>query len=68
MIDRVSLYSGGNEIAEFRAGDGRGWGLSTDPGDANGPWLAAALTGCESEHVWSLSDLHVQQINSQFQD
>ncbi|MAI89890.1 hypothetical protein [Ponticaulis sp.] len=68
MIDRVSLYSGGDEIAEFLAGDGRGWCLSTDPGDANGPWLAAALTGCETEHVWSLSDLRVQQINSQFQE
>ncbi|NNE99409.1 MAG: hypothetical protein HKN25_10360, partial [Pyrinomonadaceae bacterium] len=48
FIDEWRLFLDGRQIQHLGVDDGRGWCLSTDPGDAGGPWSGFVTGGCKS--------------------
>ena len=47
-IDEWRLFLDGRQIRREGSDDGSGWCLSTDPGDAAGPWQGFVTGGCRS--------------------
>lgn len=55
-IDEFRVYRNGVLIRHEGRDNGRGWCLSTDPGDANGAWKSYIVGGCQTSHRFRVAN------------
>lgn len=51
-IDKIELYKGGKLAKRYGNDNGKGWCLSTDPGDANDSWKGTTENGCKASQFF----------------
>ncbi|MEM7491901.1 MAG: hypothetical protein AAF296_00880 [Pseudomonadota bacterium] len=55
FIDEMRIFQGGRKIHHAGKDNGRGWCLSTDPGDGNGSWKSfVSKSGCKAKHIFRI--------------
>ena len=66
-IDKIELYKGGVLAKRYGSDNGKGWCLSTDPGDANGSWEGTTENGCKaSQYFGYTSSVSSQTTGSEY--